>query len=121
MKQHIYFILLLVLMCTVQVKAQQMAVVTADGTTEFSHHPYTSAKITFTNGQLLFHYNGEVTGTYKIKDINRIYFYETNAIDAVGNSRMIEYSSATEELRINAHPGMMISVFHHFGSQQNLI
>ena len=55
MKRNLYLILALLLLGVVQVRAQQIAVVTADKTTEYAQWPYESAKITFTNGQMLFH------------------------------------------------------------------
>lgn len=107
MKRNIYFILALLLLGVVQVKAQQMAVVTAEGTTEYTHRPYTSGKITFADGKMLFHQDGKVVDTHNIKDISRIYFYETSAIDAVQGEQVIAYSPAAEELRVNASFGVV--------------
>ena len=49
MKRNLYLILALLLLGVVQVRAQQIAVVTADKTTEYGHYPYDNAKITFSN------------------------------------------------------------------------
>ena len=107
MKRSLNLILALLLLCVAQVRAQQVAVVTAEGTTEYAHRPYTSGKITFADGKMLFHQDGKVVGTHNIKDISRIYFYETSAIDAVQGEQVIVYSPAVEELRVNASFGVV--------------
>lgn len=116
MKRNIYLILALLFMGAVQVRAQQMAVVTAEGTTEHAAYPYEKAKITFSNGQMLFHYDGKVTNTYNIKDIKQIFFYVTGAVDSMPNANTITYSSLKEELNINTAPGTAIAIYHTSGT-----
>ena len=107
MKRYFYLIIALLLLGVAQVRAQQIAVVTAEGTIEYAHRPYTSGKITFADGKMLFHHDGKVVGTHNIKDISRIYFYETSAIDAVQGEQVMVYSPAVEELRVNAYFGVV--------------
>jgi hypothetical protein len=116
MKRNLYLILALLLLGVVQMRAQQMAVVTAEGTTEYTQRPYTSGKITFADGKMLFHHDGKVIGTHNIKDISRIYFFETRGIDAVQDKQPITYSPATEELHINASYGV-VSVYQLNGTR----
>ncbi len=116
MKRNLHLILALLFMGTMQVSAQQMAVVTSEGTTEYTHRPYTSGKITFADGKMLFHYDGKVIGTHNIKDISRIYFFETRGIDAVQDKQPITYSPTAEELHINATFGV-VSVYQLNGTR----
>ena len=88
MKRNLYLILALLLLGVVQVRAQQIAVVTADKTTEYAQWPYESAKITFTNGQMLFHYDGNVVGTFNIKDVEKLFFYITGSVDKIQKNKV---------------------------------
>ena len=117
MKRNIYLILALLFMGVVQVRAQQMAVVTLEGTTEHAEYPYEKAKITFSDGQMLFHYDGKVTNTYNIKDIKQIFFYITGAVDSMPNANAITYSSLREELNVNAAPGTAITIYSTCGTR----
>ena len=107
MKRNLYLILALLLLGVAQVRAQQIAVVTAEGTIEYAHRPYTAGNITFTDDKKLKQQDGKVVGTHNIKDISRIYFYETSAIDAVQGEQVMVYSPAVEELRVNASFGVV--------------
>ena len=115
MKRNLHLILALLLLGVGQIRAQQVAVVTAEGTTEYTHRPYTSGKITFADGKMLFHHDGKVIGTHNIKDISRIYFFETRGIDAVQDKQPITYSPTTEELHINAFG--VVSVYQLNGTR----
>ena len=77
MKRNLYLILALLFMGTVQMSAQQMAVALGNGD-EVKFDEYmniATAKITFSNGQMLFHVGNTVKSTINIKDIDRLYFY----------------------------------------------
>lgn len=116
MKRNLYLILSLLFIGTAQMRAQQMAVVTPEGTTEYTHRPYTSGKITFADGKMLIHHDGKVIGTHNIKSISRIYFFETRGIDAIQTQQPITYSPTTEELHINASFGV-VSVYQLNGTR----
>lgn len=115
MKRNLCLALALLLVGAVQVKAQQIAVVTDKGTTEFSKWPYELAKITFSNGQALFHYDNQVVNVFDIKDINKIVFYTTSDVAVTPDTEPIAYSSLTEELVVNAVPGTAIDIYRACG------
>lgn len=117
MKRNLYLILALLLLGVVQVRAQQIAVVTADKTTEYGHYPYDNAKITFSNGQMLFHYDGNVVGTFNIKDVEKLFFYITGSVDKIQKNRVVSYSSDCEELSVNSPVGTSVVVYHVNGSR----
>lgn len=117
MKRNIFLILALLLMGTVQVRAQQVAVVTEEGTTEFSKWPYELAKITFSNGQALFHYDDQVVNVFNIRDIKKIFFYITGAVESMQGSKSLQYSSASEELIVDAAPGSVVAVYQASGAR----
>ena len=118
MKRNIYLILALLFAGSMQLRAQQMVVVTGAGETTHTEYPYEKAKITFSNGQMLFHFDGKVAKTYNIKDIGKIYFYVENAaVDAMSSPDEVSYSSHHEELTVNAHPGTPIVLYHANGAQ----
>lgn len=117
MKRNLYLILALLLLGVVQVRAQQIAVVTADKTTEYAQWPYESAKITFTNGQMLFHYDGNVVGTFNIKDVEKLFFYLTGSMDEIQKNKVVAYSSDCEELSVNSPVGTSVVVYHVNGSR----
>ena len=117
MKRNLYLILALLLLGVVQVRAQQIAVVTAEGTIEYGHYPYNNAKITFSNGQMLFHYDGNVVGTFNIKDVEKLFFYITGSVDKIQKNKVVAYSSDCEELSVNSPVGTSVVVYHVNGSR----
>ena len=117
MKRNLYLILALLLLGVVQVRAQQIAVVTADKTTEYGHYPYDNAKITFSNEQMLFHYDGNVLGTFNIKDVEKLFFYITGSVDKIQKNKVVSYSSDCEELSVNSPVGTSVVVYHVNGSR----
>ena len=98
-------------------RAQQIAVVTADKTTEYGHYPYDNAKITFSNGQMLFHYDGNVVGTFNIKDVEKLFFYLTGSMDEIQKNKVVSYSSDCEELSVNSPVGTSVVVYHVNGNR----
>ena len=100
-----------------QARAQQIAVVTADKTTEYGYYPYDNAKITFSNGQMLFHYDGNVVGTFNIKDVEKLFFYITGSVDEIQKNKVVSYSSDCEELSVNSPVGTSVVVCHVNGSR----
>lgn len=117
MKRNLYLILALLLLGVVQARAQQIAVVTADKTTEYGHYPYDNAKITFSNGQMLFHYDGNVVGTFNIKDVEKLFFYITGSVDKIQKNKVVSYSSDCEELSVNSPVGTSVVVYHVNGNR----
>lgn len=117
MKRNLYLILALLLLVVVQARAQQIAVVTADKTTEYGHYPYDNAKITFSNGQMLFHYDGNVVGTFNIKDVEKLFFYITGSVDKIQKNKVVSYSSDCEELSVNSPVGTSVVVYHVNGNR----
>ena len=117
MKRSLNLILALLLLGVVQVRAQQIAVVTADKTTEYGHYPYDNAKITFSNGQMLFHYDGNVVGTFNIKDVEKLFFYITGSVDKIQKNKVVSYSSDCEELSVNSPVGTSVVVYHVNGNR----
>ena len=83
MKRNLYLLFALLLAGTLNMSAQQMVVVAGESSNTHWEYPYDDAKITFSDGQMLFHLKGKVTNTYNIKDIERIYFF---VYDAVGSA-----------------------------------
>lgn len=117
MKRNLYLILALLLLGVAQARAQQIAVVTADKTTEYGHYPYDNAKITFSNGQMLFHYDGNVVGTFNIKDVEKLFFYITGSVDKIQKNKVVSYSSDCEELSVNSPVGTSVVVYHVNGNR----
>lgn len=117
MKRNLYLIFALLLLGVVQARAQQIAVVTADKTTEYGHYPYDNAKITFSNGQMLFHYDGNVVGTFNIKDVEKLFFYITGSVDKIQKNKVVSYSSDCEELSVNSPVGTSVVVYHVNGNR----
>ena len=113
-KRFIHALLLLIIFTT-QILGQQITVETDGGYTRFNQS-YEQSKIVFNNGQMEFHVAGEVINTFKIKDILRIFFYtDGTSIDQQTSSQAIIYSSSTDELIINAHPGCITNIYHTNG------
>lgn len=117
MKRNLYLIFALLLLGVAQVRAQQIAVVTTDKTTEYGHYPYDNAKITFSNGQMLFHYDGNVVGTFNIKDVEKLFFYITGSVDKIQKNKVVSYSSDCEELSVNSPVGTSVVVYHVNGNR----
>lgn len=117
MKRNLYLIFALLLLGVAQARAQQIAVVTADKTTEYGHYPYDNAKITFSNGQMLFHYDGNVVGTFNIKDVEKLFFYITGSVDKIQKNKVVSYSSDCEELSVNSPVGTSVVVYHVNGNR----
>lgn len=118
MKRRIYILLAIALASVVQMSAQQMAVALNGGNELKFEENYTSCKITFSNGQMLFHIDGTVKNTIGIKDIDRIYFYTIDAsVDEVLDDDVVAYSAATEELVAHAQPGTIVTVYRANGAQ----
>lgn len=116
MRQRIHALLVVLVISTMQMMAQQMTVSLNGGDELKFAEDYTSCKITFSNGQMLVHVDGAVKNTLAIKDIRNIFFYGVDAsIDAVQDNRMIVYSATTEELTVKATPGTVVAIYHANG------
>ena len=120
MKRNIYLILALLFMGTVQVSAQQLGVLLNDGD-EVKFDEYmniATAKITFSNGQLLFHVGNTVKSTIDIKEIDRLFFYGVQGnVDTMPGEELATYSAARQELTVNAQPGTTVNVYHANGAR----
>lgn len=117
MKRNLYLILALLFMGTVQVSAQQMTVALGSGDEVKFNEDIATAKITFSNGQMLFHVGNTVKETINIKDVNRIYFYGIEgSVDTMPSAEVATYSAASEELTVNAQPGTTVNVYHASGA-----
>ena len=117
MKQRAYIFLAILLASVVQMRAQQVAVAFNDGGEVKFEENYTSCKITFSNGQMLFHIDGAVKSTIDIKDVNRIYFYGSNAhVDEVLDKELMVYSADAEALLVHTNPGTAVAIYHANGS-----
>ena len=117
MKRRAYIFFAILFASVVQMKAQQVAVAFNDGGEVKFEENYTSCKITFSDGKMLFHVDGAVKNTIGIKDVNRIYFYDVDAhVDEMQNKDVLTYSTATEELIVHAQPGAVVTIYHANGS-----
>ena len=113
MKRPVYLFLAILFASAMPLRAQQMAVALSDGNELKFEENYTSCKITFSDGQMLFHVDGAVKNTIGVKDINRIYFYSVDAnVDELLGKEVVAYSAATEELLVHAQPGTAVAVYH---------
>lgn len=118
MKRNLYLILALLFVDSMQLSAQQMAVAFNNGGELMLEEDYTKCKITFSNGEMLFHVNEKVIETIEIKDISRIYFYDVDAsVDAMQGDEPATYSVAREELVVHAQPGAVVTVYHVSGAK----
>ena len=118
MRRNLYLILALLFVGSMQLSAQQMVVVAGESSNTHWEYPYDDAKITFSDGQMLFHLKGKVTNTYNIKDIERIYFFVYDAaVDAMPTAETMSYSSHKEEVSINANPGTLVTIYHANGAK----
>lgn len=118
MKRNICLLLALLFVGAMQVRAQQIAVYSNDGSkVEHGETDYKLSKITFSNGQMSVHYDGEVTATYNIKDILRIEFYDydDSSVDVMGAEHGIKYDSKSEEIIVHTAPGAVIKVYRTCG------
>ena len=117
MRKRIYIFLGILFFAVAQMRAQQMAVeFNAGGEVKFEEC-YTHSKITFSNGQMMFHVDGAVKSTIDIKDVNRIYFYGSNAhVDEVLDKELVIYSADAKALFVRANPGTAVAIYHANGS-----
>ena len=117
MKRRTYIFFAILFVAVAQMKAQQIAVEFNDGGEVKFEECYTHSKVTFSNGQMMFHVDGAVKSTIDIKDVSRIYFYDVNArVDEVQDKDVVAYSATTEELIIHAQPGTIVAIYHANGS-----
>ena len=112
MKRNLYLIFALLLLGVAQARAQQIAVTFNDGGMfQFDEYPG-DCKITFSNGQMLFHVNGAVKNTIAIKDIQRMVFYAYHAsVDDMEIKNSIVYNPVSAELVANVAPGTAIKIY----------
>ena len=108
MKRLIYLTLLLA--ATLQVKAQQINIETAEGTTSVDYATYETVRLTFANGKMQLLNDGAVVKTFDIKKISRMYFYSANAIETTTTKSWASYSPHTQELQVSATPGTRRSI-----------
>ena len=116
MKRNLYLIFALLLLGVAQARAQQIAVTFNDGGMfQFDKNPG-DCKITFSNGQMLFHVNGAVKSTIAIKDIQRMVFYAYHAsVDDMETKDNIVYNPVSAELVANVAPGTAIKIYRTCG------
>lgn len=117
MKRNLYLILALLFMGTMQMSAQQMAVLLGDGGEVQFEEDITTSKITFSNGQMLFHVGNTVKSTISIKNVSRMFFYGVQSVDAMPSDEVATYSAARQELTVNAKPGATVNVYHASGAR----
>ena len=117
MKRNLYIILALLFVGSVQLRAQKMVVALSNNTEVFLDEDITTSKITFSDGKMLFHVNGEVKNTFEIKDINRIYTPRYSSVEALDVLHEIAYLSATQELIVGADPGTVIAIYYANGAK----
>ena len=116
MKRYIYLILMLLLAEVVQ--AQQIAVMfKGGGGVELNESP-NDCKITFSDGQMLFHVNGKIDCTFDIKEIQHAVFYAyQTSVDEMEAKGVIRYNPASDELTVDARPGTSVVVYHVKGKR----
>lgn len=118
MKRNIYLILALLFMGTMQMSAQQLGVLLSDGGEIKFDEDITTSKITFSNGQMLFHVGNTVKSTIDIKEIDRLFFYGVQGnVDTMPGEELATYSAARQELTVNAQPGTTVNVYHANGAR----
>ena len=117
MKRNLYLILALLFVGSMQLSAQKMVVALNNSTEVFLDEDITTSKITFSDGKMLFHVNGEVKNTFEIKDINRIYTLRYSSVEALDVLHEIAYLSATQELIVGADPGTVIAIYYANGAK----
>ena len=117
MKRRTYIFFAILFVAVAQMKAQQIAVEFNDGGEVKFEECYTHSKVTFSNGQMMFHVDGAVESTIDIKDVNRIYFYGSNAhIGEVLDKEPMVYSADAEALLVHTNPGTAVAIYHANGS-----
>lgn len=118
MKRNLYLLFALLLAGTLNMSAQQLAVTLNDGgMRQFDGYPGIS-KITFSNGQILFHVNDAVESTIAIKDIKRMFFYADDAsVDDMEVRKRIVYNPIYEDLVADVAPGTVINVYRTCGER----
>lgn len=116
MKRNLYLLFALLLTGTLNMSAQQLAVTLNDGgMRQFDENPGI-CKITFSNGQMLFHVNDAVESTIAIKDIQRMVFYAYHAsVDDMETKDNIVYNPVSAELVANVAPGTVIKIYRTCG------
>lgn len=117
MKRNLYLMLALLFMGTLQVSAQKMFVALHDNTEIMLDEDIMDAKITFSDGKMLFHVNNAVKNTFEIKDIKKIYSVTYSSIETMDIPNKIEYSSVKQKLVVQNAPGAVIAVYHVSGTQ----
>lgn len=118
MKRRISAFLAILFALITQVMAQQMELTLSDGVSVKIEDSYTSSKLTFANGQMRLVVDDIVKNIFNVRDISRISFYDIDTgVNAMKNYDVIAYSSATEELIINAQPGTAVVVYQLDGVQ----
>ena len=118
MKRNFYLLLAFLFLGMAQVNAQQMVVHANDGgEIRFEELDFPSCMMTFSNGKMQFYVGGTMKNTIDIKSIQRISFYGLQSgIEAVVDEGPIVYSSDTEALLTNTHPGAFIVVYRIDGA-----
>ena len=118
MKRNLYLLFALLLTGTLNMSAQQLAVTLNDGGMwQFDEYPGI-CKITFSNGQMLFHVNDAVESTIAIKDIQRMVFYAYHAsVDDMEVRKRIVYNPNCEDLVADVAPGTVINVYRTCGER----
>lgn len=118
MLRNLYLVFVFLFVGVTQINAQQMIVHVSDGgETKFEEPDYSSCKITFSEGKMLFHVGDKVENTIDIKSIQRISFYGSpNGVGVVVGEKTIAYSSGAESLAVNVLPGTLVKVYHANGA-----
>lgn len=116
MKRNIYFILALLFLGVVQVRAQKMVVALNDGSEVLLDEEASSVrKITFSDGKMFFHADNTVKNTFDIKSIQRIYAIRYSSVDALNTRNKIEYLPARQEIIVHTTPGTAITMYRTDG------
>ena len=101
-----------------QMSAQQLGVLLSDGGEIKFDEDIAASKITFSNGQMLFHVGNTVKSTIDIKEIDRLFFYGVQGnVDTMPGEELATYSAARQELTVNAQPGTTVNVYHANGAR----
>lgn len=118
MKRNLYLMLALLLTGTLNMSAQQLAVTLNDGGMRQFNEIHGICKITFSNGQMLFHVNDAVESTIAIKDIKRMFFYAYDAsVDDMEVRKRIVYNPIYEDLVADVAPGTVVNVYRTCGER----
>lgn len=122
MKRNLYLILALLLLGVVQVRAQEVFVITVGdkngGENElWSSSSINNCKLTFANGQMMFYEDGAVKATFNVKDLFGMHFSISQDIESVTARNKVVYTAASEELMVNTQPGTLVEVYHADGKR----